>query len=556
MLCDTAQQPSATKQRQNEVVQNLTSSFLYGCGVRKTSTGNQSQQLLIMTTLATAMRAANVADFYMTKYLSKAQEALGPVIQPFIAGMRRIASAESAPEAADITLVQRAQQRIRRFIFCANRTMWFSACELGVFLATGDSCIRTEPTAKAFSGKGIAMMHECKRLLNHSTAAEGLLLARTSTQRTTATSMDAFLVPRPDSDADAASDATEPTDSDATEHAAERNKDSDATEHARGDAFAVITAPPTKKQRRRSSVMKKQQPGHATERADCSEDNCDEALPLVLTSADAATSVADASGKKQMFTKSLSHRDDWLHRGIMLRDIDYYHYSRYIARVEMPRSGSAQSFQKTHGAYYLFDAHYPLAKTFVQVLRRQALTVQNIGPQCKRSDVNSGEDNALYKAYFHSCVHCPGIDQCANPLMYQQLLYPRIDNIDKYLALLQSTPNAKRMQLRFAPAWKARRSELEVLADRAQKKHNDAKRIGVIHDTTSFKGLRIPRTASAPDAATEHVFEECVRMQQVLMQQIVLHTMKDGNCLERLMTKLMEYLAIPLPWHPDQPHLC
>ena len=49
---------------------------------------------------------------------------------------------------------------------------------------------------------------------------------------------------------------------------------------------------------------------------------------------------------------------------------------------------------------------------------------------------------------------------------------------------LQSTPNAKRMQLRFAPAWKARRSELEVLADRAQKKHDDAKRIGVIHDTT------------------------------------------------------------------------
>ena len=168
------------------------------------------------------MRAANVADFYMTKYLSKAQEALGPVIQPFIAGMRRIASAESAPEAAESTLVQRARQRIRRFIFCANRTMWFSACELGVFLATGDSCVKTEFTTKAFSSKGIAMMHECKRLLNHSTAAEGLLLARSSTQRTKATSMDAFLVPRPtDSDADAASDARTPTDSDATEDAVE-----------------------------------------------------------------------------------------------------------------------------------------------------------------------------------------------------------------------------------------------------------------------------------------------------------------------------------------------
>ena len=145
----------------------------------------------------------------MTKYLSRAQEALGPVIQPFIAGFRRIASADSAPEAAERTLVQLARQRIRRFIFSANRTMWFSACELGVFLTTGDSCVRTEPTIKAFSGKGIAMMHECKRLLNHGTAAEGLLLARCSTQRPTATSMDAFLVPQPaDTDGDADSDAT------------------------------------------------------------------------------------------------------------------------------------------------------------------------------------------------------------------------------------------------------------------------------------------------------------------------------------------------------------
>ena len=215
----------------------------------------------------------------------------------------------------------------------------------------------------------------------------------------------------------------------------------------------------------------------------------------------------------------------------------------------MPRSGSPQSFQKHHGVYYHFDAHYPLAKNYVQILVKRAKTVQNVGPQCKRSDVNGGEDNAVYKAYYHSCVHCPGAEQCANLLMYQELLYPRIDHI----ALLQSRPDAKGMQTRFGPAWKARRAELEVLADRAQKKHDDAKRIGVIQDTTSFKGVLIPRTANAPDAATEHIFEN--KMLQLLIQQAVLHTMKHGNCLERVMTMLMEYLAIPLPWHPDQAHL-
>ena len=118
--------------------------------------------------------------------------------------------------------------------------------------------------------------------------------------------------------------------------------------------------------------------------------------------------------------------------------------------------------------------------------------MQNVGPQCKRLDVNAGEDNAIYKAYFHSCVHCPGAEQCANPLMYQDLLYPRMEDIDKYLVLLQSTPNAKRIQTRFAPAWRARRSELEVLADRAQKKQNDAKRIGVI--PVSYTHLRAHET--------------------------------------------------------------
>ena len=235
---------------------------------------------------------------------------------------------------------------------------------------------------------------------------------------TKATSMDAFLVPPPaDSDADADSAATESTDSDATEQTAEPDENNDAsnraehgvaTPHAYGDPSAVTREPRTKKQRTQTTAMSNEQADAATEHADYLEDDCDEALPPVLTSIDAATTVADATGKKQMFTKSMAHRDDWLHRGIMLRDMDYYHYSRYVERVEMPRSGSAQSFQKQHGVYYLFDTHYPLAKTYVQILLNQAKTVQNVGPQCKRSDVNGGEDNAAYKAYFHSCVHCPG----------------------------------------------------------------------------------------------------------------------------------------------------
>ena len=160
--------------------------------------------------------------------------------------------------------------------------------------------------------------------------------------------MDAFLVPQPtESDATADNNATESTDSDATE---QRDEGGDATENAETGA-AASPEPLTKKQCTRSALVSEEQPGLTTQHADDFEDDLDETLPPVVTSMDASTAVADATGKKQMFTKSLAHRDDWLHRGVMLRDIDYYHYSRYVERVEMPRSGSAQSFQKQHGVY-------------------------------------------------------------------------------------------------------------------------------------------------------------------------------------------------------------
>ena len=64
------------------------------CGVRSVLA------MAIAITLATAMRAANVADFYMTKYQSKPQEKLSSIMQPFLAGMRRI-EAEEAKETGD-----------------------------------------------------------------------------------------------------------------------------------------------------------------------------------------------------------------------------------------------------------------------------------------------------------------------------------------------------------------------------------------------------------------------------------------------------------------------
>ena len=85
-------------------------------------------------------------------------------------------------------------------------------------------------------------------------------------------------------------------------------------------------------------------------------------------------------------------------------------------------------------------------------------------------------------------------------------------------------------------------------------------RVGVIHDTTSFKDIRIQRGWINPGAgdATEHVVEGCdaglvgqqvfeIKMLQVVIQQAVRQTMWMGTCLERVMQMLMEFLAIPVP---------
>ena len=124
--------------------------------------------------------------------------------------------------------------------------------------------------------------------------------------------------------------------------------------------------------------------------------------------------------------------------------------------------------------------------------------------------------------------------------------------MDKYLALLQSTPQSQRVTLRFLPAWRARRSEIEVLANRAASKRAAAMRIGVVHDTTAFKGALIPR--SRVPAAAEHGFD--TRLRQVLLLQLARRGCPcQIACPERVAGLLMEFCDVPLPWHTEQPHL-
>jgi len=78
-------QVEATQQKTRCTPRDYTAKLLYRCGPHKYN----AQQIAILT-WQTAVPASNVADFYITKYLSKAQEALGPAIRAFTTGMRAL----------------------------------------------------------------------------------------------------------------------------------------------------------------------------------------------------------------------------------------------------------------------------------------------------------------------------------------------------------------------------------------------------------------------------------------------------------------------------------
>ena len=137
----------------------------------------------------------------------------------------------------------------------------------------------------------------------------------------------------------------------------------------------------------------------------------------------------------QIFQITISLRDDWLHRGNALQDMDLQTYAEYIQRHAKPIRGADMKMLLKRPTF-AFDAHYKLAPGFMQVLKpghRRCLARFNV-PNCLRENVNEGEENAQFKAF-----HCS--------------LFPNSNGV-----------------YRFRPAWRARQAEILVLAMRGQEK--------------------------------------------------------------------------------------
>ena len=139
------------------------------------------------------------------------------------------------------------------------------------------------------------------------------------------------------------------------------------------------------------------------------------------------TVASENKGKVQMFQITISLRDDWLHRGDALQDMDLQTYLEYIERRCKPIRGDDHA-RVLRERIFAFDPHYKLAAGYMQVLlpaNRRKIARFNMA-RCERENVNDGEENAQFKAMHCTLIRCPGLGSCADPLMCATALFPNM----------------------------------------------------------------------------------------------------------------------------------
>jgi len=410
-------------------------------------------------------QAAHNCDFYMTKYQSKPLEQLQNLMAQLAFGLRCLESEESRENVAATDQIQTDQQRARRvtirIAMAANRSTWVSCCEMAIFIRTGAHARKTYMPRDVFLSRIAFSMHRCQGLLAHShqflTEA-----ADESSFNTLPLSAIAF----------ASDTAAKPV------------------HGIQSDPLSVEEAMPQTLPG--GSVA---EPGHGIQADPVRAEEATAELQQALEQdADMACSDAsqsdqeDSTGMEMLHMKQLrattSVHDDWLHRGPFLHDAPFHVYAQYVDRVRRPQTDSMT------GQYFLFESHYTLAHSYCQQIRTPARLPVMEALKCPSPAKGNGEENAMYKSILGVLLSCKSKDCCSDPMLFKPALFcggPR-SSAEAHEACESGDSDAKPVVWSFKRQWKARRAEIELLADRGQQKADNAKRIPCILDTTLVRG--------------------------------------------------------------------
>jgi hypothetical protein len=251
--------------------------------------------------------------------------------------------------------------------------------------------------------------------------------------------------------------------------------------------------------------------------------------------------------KVEACTTSTNTADDYAHRGSRLLSMPYYVYRMYARRVRKP---SRAKMCATN--LFPFEPHYTLSRTYVQEVVLSNISVPTVnGFQCPtvRQDA---EQNALFKAILFTPWCCTDASKCGSVMNFQSLLSngssPQEDGDASQLAASSSSscPPPTR-KYTFQRGWRLRRSEILVLADRADARCAAARKKLVMHDTVLFAERKEPLAAIEDGEAMKDAISSYCRKQ--------LHRTMAANGLRLI----LEFAALPCKWHQEQctlPEFC
>ena len=341
---------------------------------------------VLLSSFAVAMRSSSVADFYATKYLAKPQQWLATALGPLISGYRKVEEEQKQKE-VPLSTKSLALRKMRTAIFAAFRSVWISSCEACLFIHTGGSAVQSHNDVVVHGHKGLFMMHECKRILNKQVAGYGLWhadLAKAQDHQ----DGEVAQVHGADSDTDDGSDAKvhgadSDTDdgSDATGAADRSDAEDDDAETSTRIAHDIEDAAETSGTTRHADGVAAEHTD-TVEHADISAHSADQSEHVNI-------GVSKKESKAQIFQVTISLRDDWLHRGDALQDMDLQTYVEHIERRRKPIRGD-DCDKVLRDLIFAFDTHYKLAPGYMQVLlpaSRRKIARFNMA-KCERENVN------------------------------------------------------------------------------------------------------------------------------------------------------------------------
>ena len=363
----------------------------------------------LLASYAEGVRSSHICDFYMTKYLAKGQQVLASAVTPVIQGLQRLEDEVAAGTKQLTSLEDAARAKLRRILFSANRSHWFSACELAIFVLTGGHSIATHIDRPMFLSRVFFMLEEGKRLRNGALRGQFLHEAAQALESRSSEVAVVEVVLQPQQ-----------------------------TEHVELESAAP------KRQRLEECLSEKSlEETGAREPSESGASN---------------EGAADEVPQMQMFHATASTYDDWLHRGFFLQDMDFH---CYVAHVEVTSRSSGQL-----GQCFLFDEHYMKSKTYWQRLAQHIAVPRMIGATCPRLDVDEGEENARYKLALFGMTRCPGRGACADPVALSgSSLAPGADGLARFRTAWKARRAQLEMEARKADAKIAIAKKLPALCD-------------------------------------------------------------------------------------------